>query len=224
MTTAAAMDSRQVRARKLPLRKAARTALRNIKIRFWRSLLVTSGIILAVAFLAVIMMGENLATWAPERGSAELLVELKRSGALAAMQDENARVQAWWVVGIAMVIAFVGILNSTVMAVTERTREIGTMKCLGALDSFIVKMYLLESLFQGVMGSVIGGLLGLALGYVDALGTYGGEALVLVPPVEVVKLLATAVGAGIIVTLLGAIYPALRAARMEPVDAMRTEV
>jgi ABC-type antimicrobial peptide transport system permease subunit len=170
------------------------------------------------------MMGESLATWAPERGSVELLAELKRSGALAAMQDENARVQAWWVVGIAMVIAFVGILNSTVMAVTERTREIGTMKCLGALDSFIVKMYLLESLFQGVMGSVIGGVLGLALGYVDALGTYGSEALVLVPPGEVLKLLATAVGAGIIVTLLGAIYPALRAARMEPVDAMRTEV
>ena len=50
------------------------------------------------------------------------------------------------------------------MSVTERFREIGTMKCLGALDGFIVKLFLIESLFQGMAGTVMGVLLGLVLG------------------------------------------------------------
>ena len=48
-----------------------------------------------------------------------------------------------------MLVAFVGVLNAMLMSVTERFREIGTMKCLGALNSFIVKLFLIESLFQG---------------------------------------------------------------------------
>ena len=49
------------------------------------------------------------------------------------------------------------------MSVTERFREIGTMKCLGALDTFIVKLFLLESTFQGLAGTSAGIVIGFAL-------------------------------------------------------------
>jgi hypothetical protein len=65
---------------------------------------------------------------------------------------ESNRIQTRWLMSLALLVAFVGILNAMLMSVTERFREIGTMKCLGALDSFIIKLFLIESLFQGGVG------------------------------------------------------------------------
>jgi ABC-type lipoprotein release transport system permease subunit len=67
------------------------------------------------------------------------------------------------------------------MSVTERFREIGTMKCLGALDGFIVKLFLLESLFQGAVGTTLGVLLGLLVSFAMALLSYGTAATLNVP-------------------------------------------
>ena len=78
-------------------------------------------------------------------------------------RDPQRRIQTNWLIGLALLVAFVGILNAMLMSVTERFREIGTMKCLGALDSFIVKLFLIESFFQGGAGTVAGHPLGLLL-------------------------------------------------------------
>src|SRR5207249_10667555 len=86
------------------------------------------------------------------------------------------RLQHRWLIGMALLVAFVGILNAMLMSVTERFREIGTMKCLGALDGFIVKLFLIESLFQGVVGTIIGVLVGLSLALISAAATYGHDA------------------------------------------------
>jgi ABC-type lipoprotein release transport system permease subunit len=110
------------------------------------------------------------------------------------------------------------------ISVTERFREIGTMKCLGGLDSFIVKLYLAESLFQGMVGTVLGMILGVVLAYAEGVGRFGGEAWSLLPLWELVRLLALTFLAGVALTVAGALYPAWRAAKMEPVDAMRSEV
>ncbi|MDX1681728.1 MAG: FtsX-like permease family protein, partial [Phycisphaeraceae bacterium] len=121
-------------------------------------------------------------------------------------------------------ISFVGIVNAMLISVTERFREIGTMKCLGGLDSFIVKLYLIESLFQGMVGTAVGMVLGVLLAYVEGMGRFGGEAWTLLPVDELFVLMVITFGAGVALTVAGAIYPAWRAAKMEPVDAMRSEV
>src|SRR3954468_24800436 len=94
---------------------------------------------------------------------------------------EANRIQTRWLIGLALLVAFVGILNAMLMSVTERFREIGTMKCLGALDSFIIKLFLIESLFQGVAGTVIGIAVGLLLSLASLTATYGSHALRNIP-------------------------------------------
>jgi putative ABC transport system permease protein len=212
------------RQNQLPLRKAAQIAWKNIRIRWWRSMLVTSGIILALAFLMYILCSDMLSRNIPLRGSPEMVEELMKQGVVLDAADSDASVQTWWMVGLALLISFVGILNAMVMSVTERFREIGTMKCLGALDSFIVKLYLLESIFQGCVGTLIGLSLGIGLALLEGLSIYGAETWRLMPGVTFVRLVAICLLTGVILTILSALYPAWRAAKMQPVDAMRSEI
>ncbi|HLL88943.1 MAG TPA: FtsX-like permease family protein [Tepidisphaeraceae bacterium] len=136
----------------------------------------------------------------------------------------NAKTQTRWLLGLALLVAFVGILNAMLMSVTERFREIGTMKCLGALDSFIIRLFLIESLFQGIVGTIIGVLVGLLLSLVSAMTTYGRTyAFVNVPWGEIGVGVVTCVAVGIGLTVAGAVYPAWQAARMQPIEAMRVE-
>jgi hypothetical protein len=133
------------------------------------------------------------------------------------------RIQTRWLVGLALLVAFAGILNAMLMSVTERFREIGTMKCLGALDSFIIKLFLIESLFQGIAGTVVGVLLGLGLSMANLSTSYGIYAWKNVPWGSVVWSVAVCFAVGIFLTVAGALYPAWQAARMQPIDAMRVE-
>lgn len=136
----------------------------------------------------------------------------------------DSRLQTRWLLGLALLVAFVGILNAMLMSVTERFREIGTMKCLGALDSFIIKLFLIESLFQGVAGTLIGLVLGLALTFVAALINYGRFAVINLQWDQIGLAALTTLLVGVGLTVAGAVYPAWTAARMQPVDAMRAEV
>jgi putative ABC transport system permease protein len=212
------------RQNQLPLKKAAQIAWKNIRIRWWRSMLVTSGIILALAFLMYILCSDALSRNVSHRGSPELVDELIKQGVILDAADSDASVQTWWMVALALLISFVGILNAMVMSVTERFREIGTMKCLGALDSFIVKLYLLESIFQGCAGTMVGLSLGLGLAYLEGLSIYGAETWRLIPAGTFAKLVGICLVTGVTLTVLSALYPAWRAAKMQPVDAMRSEI
>ena len=217
-------DQTSQRQRHLPLKKAAQIAWKNIRIRWWRSILVTSGIILALAFLMYILCSDTLSRNVPKLGSPQLVEEMIKQGVILDSADSDARVQTWWMVALALLISFVGILNAMVMSVTERFREIGTMKCLGALDSFIVKLYLLESIFQGCAGTMVGLSLGLALAFLEGLSIYGTETWRLMPGATFAKLVGICLVTGVTLTILSALYPAWRAAKMQPVDAMRSEI
>jgi putative ABC transport system permease protein len=126
-------------------------------------------------------------------------------------------------VGLALMVAFVGILNAMLMSVTERFREIGTMKCLGALDAFVVRLFVIESLFQGVAGTTVGVVAGLVLSLIGVVHHYGAAALRELPVgrLTIDVLVCLAVGVGL--TVAGAVYPAWEAARMQPIEAMRVE-
>jgi len=118
----------------------------------------------------------------------------------------------------------VGISNSMLMAVTERYKEIGTMKCLGALDSFVVKLFFLEAGMLGVVASVIGFFVGWLLVFIINLfrlgaGVWGAASLL-----ELLALLGQAMAVGVVVTVVATILPAIRAAKMPPAAALRVEV
>lgn len=208
----------------LPYGKVIQIALRGLRIRLVKTSLVTLCIALALAFLTYILCSNGMTANVAERASDALQQRLARQGLLEQLSGAEQRSQTSWMLGIALLISFVGIVNAMLISVTERFREIGTMKCLGGLDSFIVKLYLIESLFQGMVGTVLGMMLGVTLAYLEGLGRFGKEAWTLLPPLELARLMAITFAAGVALTVAGALYPAWRAAKMEPVDAMRSEV
>ena len=129
-----------------------------------------------------------------------------------------------WLVVLSLLVCLVGITNAMLMSVTERFREIGTMKCMGALDGFIVKLFLLESSFMGTAGTIIGAVVGLILALLLAMASYGTELFLYVSWAPIIQYAVLAIVVGSFLSLMGGILPAYRAAKMEPVDAMRLEV
>jgi len=212
------------RQRQLGWRKALQIAWRNIRQRLGRSFLVTSGIVLALAFLTYILCSDALLHSVIQQAPRALLDELARKGITAGVTSEDARIQTRWMVGLALLVSFVGILNAMLLSVTERFKEIGTMKCLGALDSLIVERFLLESAFQGLVGTALGVLAGLVLTFSEGVKLYGGAVWGMAPWLEFVKIVGMCTLIGVGLTVVAALYPAWRAARMEPVQAMRMEI
>jgi ABC-type lipoprotein release transport system permease subunit len=187
-------------------------------------LLVTSGIVLAIAFWVSVRTGDLV-----ERGlrlhlvataDHELEAKLQSHGSGVAGGDD---VQTRWVLALALLVAFVGILNAMLMSVTERFREIGTMKCLGALDGFVVKLFLIESLLQGLAGTVMGIALGLVTSLIAASSSYGSVAIRQAPWRSILLSLLLSLIIGVALTVAAAVYPAWQAARMQPIEAMRVE-
>ena len=120
------------------------------------------------------------------------------------------------IAGISLVVGGIGIMNIMLVSVTERTREIGIRKAVGALKRNILVQFLLES----VLLSVIGGFLGLALGWLTSMVM--GQLLDLSTVVDLgTVLIATGFAAG--VGLIFGIYPAWRAADAHPIEALRYE-
>ncbi len=318
------------RQRKLPLSKAIEIAYKQIRMRLSRSLLVTSGIVLAIAFLIAIQINDSFADgmrkWIATFGTSSQALELRsqREAAESAALDDKlllrdkpvsaapkdakpfdvtsltngstleelktelgelpsdvktiqngldtdpayrelfskwlgearkaasiretlnapkvleskladngvptriddiaaSKLQTRWLLGLALLVAFVGILNAMLMSVTERFREIGTMKCLGALDGFIVKLFLIESLFQGVVGTFIGLIVGVMVSLLMNWATYGNLAFKELQTGAMLNAIGVSTLVGIILTVCGAVWPAWQAARMHPIDAMRVE-
>ena len=83
-----------------------------------------------------------------ESGRTEQITSLEEE------QEQGISTKDIWLIIMSLIVCVVGIANSMLMAVTERFQEIGTMKCLGALDRFVVRLFLLESGFQGLSGAL----------------------------------------------------------------------
>jgi putative ABC transport system permease protein len=128
---------------------------------------------------------------------------------------------------LALAVASIGIINTLVMAILERRREIGIMKAIGASDSDVKGLFFAEAGVMGVFGGIVGVALGWTIGRVINLGTnvylkrqhFPPEQIWFVPWWLVVGAIAFA----IVVSLLSGLYPASRAARLDPVQALRYE-
>ena len=118
-------------------------------------------------------------------------------------------------------------MDAMLMSVTERFREIGTMKCLGALSSFVRRMFLIESAIMGIVGGLLGALAGMLFSMLAYCFTYGVGLTVasLVSRVETLLVYyPSSVAIGVVLSLLAALYPAQVAAKMIPAVALRSNV
>jgi putative ABC transport system permease protein len=119
---------------------------------------------------------------------------------------------------LALVIGGLSVVNTMIMAVSERVREIGLKKALGARTRDVLVEYLAEAALIGLIGGVVGYLLGLGLTTaIDAGGATGNLELFLVTP----KLTILVIGFAVVLGEVAGLLPALRAARLDPVTALR---
>jgi putative ABC transport system permease protein len=128
---------------------------------------------------------------------------------------------------LALAVASIGIVNTLVMAILERRREIGIMKALGASDADVKGLFFAEAGAMGVFGGAVGVALGWTIGRIINIGTNVYLRRQNFPPEQIWFvpwwLIAGAIIFSIIVSLLSGLYPASRAARLDPVQALRYE-
>jgi len=128
---------------------------------------------------------------------------------------------------LALAVAFIGIVNTLVMAILERRREIGIMKAIGASDGDVKRLFFAEAGAMGILGGIVGVALGWAIGQVINLGTNIYLRSQSFPPEHFwsvpLWLVAFAVVFSFFVSLAAGLYPAGRAARLDPVQALRYE-
>lgn len=128
---------------------------------------------------------------------------------------------------LALIVSSIGIVNTLVMAILERRREIGIMKAIGASDGDVKKLFFAEAGAMGILGGIVGVLLGWAIGQLINFGTNVWLKSQSIPPDHFWAvpwwLVALAIGFSFVVSLLSGLYPAGRAARLDPVQALRYE-
>ncbi len=188
---------------KFPISEAFKYSLESISKRFTRAAITAVSVLLGIAFL----------------------VTLLTMSAILKGRGEAPAAYQYWMVIIALLVCGVGIVNSMLMSVTERYKEIGTIKCLGATDGSVLEIFLIEAFLLGILG----GTLGAIIGWVSAIVIYGvqlGWSFVFYPGALAEYLyyigLSIVIAAGL--SVVAAAYPAVYAAKLKPAEALRYEV
>lgn len=209
----------------LPFKKSLEISLKSIQVRFHRSLITTMSLVLAVSFLGFVSVSTDVANGLLSTRDPELLQALTRAGydVGPGVVSLGSSPKQRWIIILSLLVCVVGIVNAQLMAVTERFREIGTMKCLGALDRFILRLFLLEAGMEGLAGGFVGATAGTLFSLVNSMLSFGTVAVMSLSWMDVFLSIVFATGAGFLLSLIGVIYPAILAARMQPVEAMRVE-
>ena len=138
------------------------------------------------------------------------------------------------IAAISLLVAGVGIMNIMIVSLMERTREIGILKALGMKSRTVLAIFISEAVIVGLLGAVFGIGLGWALanvaatiftggGFAAATGEGAVQGAFVITPVLTPTVLLGALGFGIAVSVIFAIYPAWRASKLKPVDALRYE-
>src|SRR2546423_14125354 len=155
MSQAQSGHGRQIQ---LPFRKAVEICIKSIRIRFWRSMITAAGIFLGIAFFTSVrvsatfsdIQSQMIAAKKADIAAGRLTPTQEDTRAIASSaanpaEESAAKKRLEWLSIMALVVCAVGITNAMLMSVTERYKEIGTMKRLGGLDGFIVKLFVIES-------------------------------------------------------------------------------
>jgi putative ABC transport system permease protein len=128
---------------------------------------------------------------------------------------------------LALAVATLGIINTLVMAILERRREIGILKALGAADRDVKQLFFVEASVMGLLGGILGVGFGWLIGRAVTLGTNLYLKQQNLPSTDVFSvpwwLVLLAIALAVLVSLVAGLYPATRAARLNPVEALRYE-
>jgi ABC-type antimicrobial peptide transport system permease subunit len=130
----------------------------------------------------------------------------------------------FWLLIVALAVSIVGVANAMLISVQERVKEIGTMKCFGALDSHITLLFLIESVIQGAIGGTIGFIFGIGAALLSTGSTTGFGIILRIPLTNLFYLLGTTLFISISLSTIATIYPAFRASKLNPVEALRYEL
>ena len=142
-----------------------------------------------------------------------------------AANKRKEKFRAIWIGIISLLVTVIGIANAMLMSVTERFREIGTMKCLGALSSFVTQMFVLEASLMGLVGGIVGAVAGALFAIVIYTFTYGASLVFgSLPLLSVLTFAGCSIVAGVILSVIAALYPARVAAGMVPATALRSTI
>ncbi len=117
---------------------------------------------------------------------------------------------------ISLVVGSIGIMNIMLVTVAERTREIGLLKSLGFSEKDVLALFIIESMIVGLIGGIFGTALGIGAAHI-------ANGILDVPDVFPTSLIVLGFLVSILVGLVAGVYPARKAARMNPVEALRKE-
>ncbi|MFV0439902.1 MAG: ABC transporter permease [Lachnospirales bacterium] len=121
-----------------------------------------------------------------------------------------------FVAGIALIVGSIGVMNIMLVTVTERTREIGVRKALGATKATIRIQFIIEA----VSLSILGGAIGTALGFISA--NIAGKYMKITPSMSISTIIMVVLVSTVIGVISG-LYPAIKASNLNPIDALRYE-
>ena len=157
-------------------------------------------------------------------GNDDFASAVTMSSILESIQDVIAIVNIVLlsIASIALVVASIGIMNTMLTSVMERTREIGIMKAIGATNRNVLFIFIME----GIIISLIGGFIGVLLGFMGSrglsavfAGSFGAE----LTPLITIESIIIGITVAVLVGMLSSLYPARKAAKMSPIEAVRYE-
>lgn len=134
---------------------------------------------------------------------------------------DTLRVFLGLMAGISLIVGGIGIMNIMLVTVSERTREIGLRKAIGATKKDIRNQFLFEAIILTLSGGILGIIFGVLISYLIAIGARlaGYDWAFIISPLAIIL----AVGVSIITGIIFGLYPAMKAAKLDPIDALRYE-
>jgi putative ABC transport system permease protein len=198
----------------VPLENARKRLLGKTNLDYISMQAVRSDILLAVQDQV-----EKILTAKRKNASGEALFRVMNQGEMLEQVQSQTQLLSLLLAGIASVsllVGGIGIMNIMLVSVTERTREIGLRKAVGATRETILSQFLLES----VVMCVAGGILGIILGNI---GVYFVAQAMKVPPAVSLEAIGLAFGFSALIGIFFGLYPALRASSLQPIEALRHE-
>ena len=199
------LDQETVGKVELPFREVIDLSFKNIRRRLARVAIIIVTIVLGTSFLTYLTMTSIVFRQYAEASS-------------------SVEAYQYWLAFISLLLCIVSITNSMTIAVYERYKEIGIIKCLGALNRHVLLLFFMESTIMGL----VGGILGFLCGSITAIAIYGlqlgFDTILKIPLFELLFCFGLSVIVAFGISIGAAMYPAYKAAKSKPAEAFRVEV